>query len=150
MNKQVYIAGCFDNYLEIRNIQHILEDHGYEITYDWTVRAEKTILDRQKENESPVRTPHQLKEEAVLDMNGVIVADWTLFIMTEKNYVYRSTFCELGASITRDIMHDKIGHTIILSNDQEDTYAQTLCFYHHPNIIHVKTIKEALDMMKQT
>jgi hypothetical protein len=50
MNKRVYVAGCFDNYLEIRNIQHILEDHGYEITYDWTVRAEKTILDRQEKN----------------------------------------------------------------------------------------------------
>jgi hypothetical protein len=143
---KVYVAGCFDDYLEIRKIQQILMTYGYEISYDWTIRAEKTINERMDGN-VPSRTPEILKEEALFDMNGVYKADWTLFIITKKDYVYRGTFCELGASIMRDILHDKIGHTIILSNKNEETYAKTLCFYHHPHIVHVNTIDEALTIL---
>jgi hypothetical protein len=143
---KVYVAGCFDDYLEIRKIQQSLIKCGYEISYDWTIRAEKTIRDR-VDGIVPSRTTEILKEEALFDMNGVYKADWTLFIITKKDYVYRGTFCELGASIMRDTLRDKIGHTIILSNKDEDTYAKTLCFYHHPHIIHVNTIEEALSIL---
>jgi hypothetical protein len=143
---KVYVAGCFDDYLEIRKIQAILIKHGYEISYDWTIRAEKTIHDRM-DGIVTTRTPEILKEEALFDMNGVYKADFTLFIITNKDYVYRGTFCELGASIMRDSLRNKIGHTIILSNKDEDTYAKTLCFYHHPHIVHVNTIDDALSML---
>jgi len=142
----IYIAGCFDDYLEIRRIQQIIIKHGYKISYDWTIRAEKTIRDRM-DGITTSRTPEVLKEEALFDMNGVYKADFTLFIITKKDYVYRGTFCELGASIMRDSLRDKIGHTIILSNKDEDTYAKTLCFFHHPHIVHVNTIEEALSIL---
>jgi hypothetical protein len=143
---KVYVAGCFDDYLEIRKIQQVLINHGYEISYDGTLRAEKTICDRM-DGITTSRTSEVLKEEALFDMNGVYKADFTLFIITKKDYVYRGTFCELGASIMRDSLRDKIGHTIILSNKDEDTYAKTLCFYHHPHIVHVNTIEDALSML---
>lgn len=143
--KKVYVAGCFDDYLEIRRIQEIIKLQGFEISYDWTIRAEKTINERNN-NVSDTRTFDKLGEESKLDMNGVIEADWTIFVITKKDYVYRGTFCELGASITRDILNDKIGHTIILSGN-EISYAKTLCFYHHPNVIHINTLDSALTKM---
>jgi hypothetical protein len=50
----------------------------------------------------------------------------------------------------RDSLRDKIGHTIILSNKDEDIYAKTLYFYHHPHIVHVNTIEDALSMLYYT
>jgi hypothetical protein len=67
--------------------------------------------------------------------------------MTRKDHVYRGTFCELGASIMRDTLRNKKKRTIILSHVGEDTYAKSLCFYHHPDIVHVNTIDEALEFM---
>jgi nucleoside 2-deoxyribosyltransferase len=144
--QKVYLAGCFDDYLEIRKVQGLLQTYGFEITYDWTIRAEKTITERNNMFNN-MRMNDTLKQDAKLDMNGVYEADWTIFIITKKDYVYRGTFCELGASIMRDILRDKIGHTIILSNKNEDSYAKTLCFYHHPNIVHVNTIEEAVSIL---
>lgn len=46
--KKIYVAGCFDDYTEIRKIQEIFIGHGYEISYDWTIRAEQTIKNRKK------------------------------------------------------------------------------------------------------
>jgi hypothetical protein len=116
--KRIYVAGCFDDYLEIRKAIIYLEKIGFEITYDWTIRAEKNVTERTNMFNN-MRNESRLKEEAKLDMNGVLDADWSLFIINKKDYVYRGTFCELGASITRDILRDKIGHTIILSNNEE-------------------------------
>jgi len=139
-----YVGGCFDNYEDIRNIQDIIKLHGHEISYDWTIRAEKTTM----ENTNNTRTPTILMEEAELDINGVYLADWTVFLITKKDYVYRGTFCEVGASIMRDILRNQKGHTIIISNDDE-IYAKTLCFFYHPDIVHVKSIEEAMKIIKQ-
>jgi len=139
----VYVAGCFDDYVEIRKIQGILREHGFVISYDWTERAEKTIRER------TLRSNLTMSEEATLDLQGVEKADWTILIITQKDYVYRGTFCELGASILRDRMLNKIGHTIILSNPDEDTYAKSLCFFHHPDVIHLSTIEEAILKLRE-
>ena len=143
MSKKIYVGGCFDDYLEIRKIQNILILKGYEISYDWTIRAEKTVYERNNLSVD-IRTADKLKEEAELDMNGIYEADWTIFIITRKEYVYRGTFFELGASIMRDTLRNK-RQTIILSNKNENTYAKTLCFFHHPSIIHVNTIDDAIN-----
>jgi len=176
--KKIYVGGCFDDYLEVRNIQNIFVSNGFEITYDWTIKvypcfcihldtkdrithilfvhkyiyarieinAEKIITHRNKLS-NDMRTFDKLQEEAILDMNGVYQADWSIFIITRKDYVYRGTFFELGASIMRDTLRNKRNHTIIISSVGKDTYAKTLCFYHHPDIIHVNTIDEALYFM---
>ena len=144
--KKIYVGGCFEDYLEIRKVQNILISNGFEITFDWTIHAEKTITQRNKLS-NEMRTFDKLQQEAILDMNGVLIADWSIFIITRKNYVYRGTFCELGASIMRDTLRNQNRHTIILSPIGEDTYAKSLCFYHHPDIIHVSNIDDALTFM---
>jgi hypothetical protein len=39
--KKIYVGGCFDDYLEVRNIQNIFVSNGFEITYDWTITPTK-------------------------------------------------------------------------------------------------------------
>lgn len=56
-----------------------------------------------------------MAEEARLDINGVFDADLTIFYFNNPDYVYNPNNIEL--------------------------YAKTLCFYHHPDIIHIDTVK---------
>jgi len=132
----IYVGGCFDDYTEIRKIQNFVKSKGFEISYDWTIHAEKTIKTRNTKE----RSIKILQEESDLDINGVHKSDWSIFVINKENYVYRGTFCEIGASLMRDIML-KQKRTIIIESD-DDTYAKSLCFYYHPNIIHVKTLEE--------
>jgi hypothetical protein len=66
--------------------------------------------------------------------------------MDDSEYVYRGTFFELGASITRD-MHSNVKRTIIISTPGKKTFAKTLCFFHHPNIIHVEKMENILEII---
>jgi hypothetical protein len=146
MTIKVYVAGCFDAFSEIRNIQDFVLSKGYEISYDWTLRAEDTLKKRDLVDK---RTPEIMAEEATLDMNGVMNADVTVFYINKPEYVYRGTFCELGASLARDRMRNLGKRTIVLSPMGVEMYAKSLCFYHHLDIIHVNTVEELANKLEQ-
>jgi len=132
---RIYIGGCYNNLEEIREAQQLIEENGFEISYDWTERAK----------EKNPRTHENLEIDASKDILGVLDADWTILLMTDKSYIYRGTFTELGASIARDLNKNQ-QQTIIVGSD--DTYANDCCFWHHPNIIHELTIENAIETIK--
>ncbi len=131
----VYVAGKYTDYMNIREYQVKCVEAGFTISYDWTQAAEQH-LDK-KEKKFPRR-------DAYDDIDGVLKADWTVLIMTDAEYSYRGTFCELGASIVRDIQRS-VRHTIILSSGK--VAAAECVFFHHPNVYLVRCIEEALMIM---
>jgi hypothetical protein len=152
MMSSIYVGGSYESCKKIQEIQAAVQKQGFIISYDWTKDAEKVIAHRTKNKEiigegsilDSFRTVEDMQKDAVNDFDGVYRAEWSIFLFTEVEYVYRGTFFELGASIMRDALRNHVKKTIIISNPNSPIYANTLCFFHHPNIIHVKTIEEAL------
>jgi hypothetical protein len=142
----VYVGGRYHDFLEIRKIQEYVKNLGYTITYDWTQLAEKVIENRKDPNYSDENEDLQTKlvTDAVLDLQGVYSADWSIFYMDDPDYIYRGTFFELGASIARDLSRS-VKRTIVISTPGKKSFAKTLCFFHHPNIIHVEKMEDILD-----
>lgn len=148
---KVYVGGRYHDFLEIRKIQEYLKSLGHEITYDWTQLAENVIEKRKDPNCSDENMlaedlQKKLVTDAVLDLQGVHDAEWSIFWMDDPDYVYRGTFFELGASVTRDL-HRNVRQTIIISRPGKKTFAKTLCFFHHPNIIHVEKMDNILEII---
>jgi hypothetical protein len=146
---KIYVGGCYDSYQEIKQIQSELMNHGHVITYDWTKRAEEE-LNKRRNGEPSERSIRELSLDAELDLQGVLSADWSVFLINKKDYVYRGTFCEIGASISRDVTRHGNRRTIIISNDTDKLYAKTLCFFHHPHIIHSSSNSEVIDFIRNT
>ena len=131
---KIYVAGKWSDKTYINSIIDHLEQLGYSITHNWT------------KVENVTRDPISLGEMAILDINGVKNADALLVSMTDPDYAYRGTFTEIGCALALD---KKI---IIVSSDIDQTiktpYYSTNCFYHHPNIIHVKKWTDAIECLK--
>lgn len=144
----VYVGGRYHDFVEIRKIQEYLKNLGYTITYDWTQLAEKVIEKRKDPNYSDENEDLQSKlvTDAVLDLKGVNDADWSVFYMDDPDYIYRGTFFELGASIARDLSRN-VERTIIISTPGKKSFAKTLCFFHHPNIIHMEKMEDISDIL---
>jgi hypothetical protein len=134
-SKSVYVAGKYSDKEYIQYNQALIRENGLTISYDWTSRMK----------DGP-RFSEDLGMDAKLDIEGVLNADWSIFLFTDKDYEYRGSFCELGVSITRDLQNDK-RHTIIISPSGE-VKAASCCFFYHPNIIHVNDIDEAIAIIK--
>jgi hypothetical protein len=132
----VYVAGKYTDFATIRENQAKCMEAGFIISYDWTAAAEQHLVEKKK------KFP---RRDAYDDIDGVLKADWTVLIMTDSEYSYRGTFCELGASITRDIQRG-VRRTIIVSDGM--VAAGECVFFHHPNVYLVRTITEALMIMK--
>jgi len=146
---KIYVGGCYDSYQEIEHIQSQLINHGHVITYDWTKRAQEE-MNKRREGEPSERSISELSLDAKLDLQGVLTAEWSVFLINKKDYVYRGTFCEIGASISRDIMSHGNRRTIIISDVADKIYAKTLCFFHHPHIIHYSSVSEAIHYICNT
>jgi len=152
----VYVAGKYTDYMNIREYQAKCVESGFTISYDWTQAAEKHILGGKTKI-------HAI--DALDDIDGVLQAKWTVLIMTDPDYSYRGTFCELGASLVRD-MNRGVRRTIIVSNGvvaaatpgwpiralpaglPVGLAAADCVFFHHPNAQCVATIEEALHIMR--
>ena len=151
---KVYVGGRYHDFLEIRKIQEYVKNLGHEITYDWTQLAEN-VLEKRKdpnysdENMLPEELQKKLVTDAVLDLQGVHDADWSIFYMDDPDYVYRGTFFELGASVARDLYRN-VRQTIVISTPGKKSFAKTLCFFHHPNIIHVEKMEDIYEVLLVT
>jgi len=133
----VYLAGKYSDIEGIRENIEKIRSNGIEISYDWTIRAER--------NKNQLRLGEDLGSDAEEDIKGVMNAEWTIIMMTDKEYVYRGSFCELGASLSRDIRKGK-RRTIIISED--GVSASSCCFYYHPGVIHCNKIEEAIEIIR--
>jgi hypothetical protein len=148
---KIYVGGRYHDFLEIRKIQEYVKSLGHNITYDWTQLAENVIEKRKDPNNSdenmlPEDLHKKLITDAVLDLQGVYSADFSIFYMNDPDYIYRGTFFELGASLSRDLYRN-VKRTIIISTPGQQSFAKTLCFFHHPNIIHVEKMEDIRSWM---
>ena len=121
---RVYVAGCWKKKDELRISMDLLEELNFEITHDWTSVEKKHGADVN------TRTRMQTDQDglyAKADIDGVVNADVVFFIMDQENYVYRGTFCEMGAALASK-------KPIIVLGPQT-IQASTNIFYWHPSIV---------------
>lgn len=121
---KLYVAGRLKD-CKIKDYIDQFQDNGYSITHNWTeyIGNEKS-------------------QSALDDINGVKNADVLVAIMNHSNYEYRGTFCEIGCAIG-------LSKLVIIVNDNPDNYCSQLCFYHHPSILHVSTVDEAIQLLEE-
>ena len=130
----VYVAGKYADWLTICEHIEKIRAAGFKISYDWTQNAMKVDCGGIKDKAG----------DAKADLDGVLNAEWTVAIMDDPEYEYRGTFCELGASIARDIQRGK-KRTILVTRGL--IKAEDCVFYHHPNVLRVCSTGEAIDLM---
>jgi len=130
---KAYVAGKWNEPEVVRQVQQAFRDRGYTITHDWTSlegTQDKHLMSKEELAKFRAKC-------AELDINGVKEADVVFVIMTDKDYAYRGTFTEIGCALGLE----KI---VILVCPSDDYQCATNCFFHHPDILRVKTVEEGL------
>lgn len=123
----LYVASSVRNFERVREIQQLLLEHGYTITYDWTRAAPDEVW----RNGGAEGDPVFLKEQARLDKEGVIFADIVVVLDHERNY---GTLIEIGMAIAADIP------VVIVGRPKRDSV-----FWHLDNISIVEDDAELID-----
>ena len=113
----IYVAGKWDDKENIIQRQLQFQSLGYKITHDWT------------KNECVTRNPEELGKFAMLDINGVLEADYLVAVMTDTKYAYRGTFTEIGCALGTN-------KKIYIYCPDKNSHCRTNCFFYHPNIVH--------------
>lgn len=145
MTYAIYIGGCQADYLEVRKVQDAFKKINMNISYDWTIDAEKLYNgDKLSEN---IKKPDKLKQKMELDIEGINNAEWSLFVVPKNDNVYKGSYLELGESILRDKINKK-RHTIVLTHLDDNEYAKSLASFYHPAIIHVNNLKHAINIIQ--
>ncbi|QKF94363.1 nucleoside 2-deoxyribosyltransferase [Fadolivirus algeromassiliense] len=130
---KVFVSGKFAEKPLIRSKMDELEKLGYKITHDWT-SYEKTPSNKDES-----------KLAAIFDIEGIQKCDIHVVVISDKDYPYRGTFCEMGCSMG-------LNKRILLWNPFDDAACMTVPFYNHPCVTHFKTWEELvveLDKIKQ-
>ena len=122
---KVFVSGKFSEKAFIREKMDELEELGCRITHDWAT-YEASSNDMQ-----------QKQLMATFDIEGVKKCDIHIVIITDKDYVYRGTFCELGCSLGLD-------KQVMLLNLVGENAAMAVPFYYHPNVKHFTSWNEIL------
>lgn len=79
-----YVASKFENTARVREVIQELTQMGYYNTYDWTYSDGRN------------------KNQAYLDLNGVLAADFLVGIF-EEEYHYKGALVEMGVAIAQGI-----------------------------------------------
>lgn len=118
---KVYIATRLERANDHRMLAHALRAGGAVITYDWTLHGSV-------QEEGAAR----ITQVAVAEADGVADADAVVVLLPGG----RGTHAELGMAVA-------LGKPVIVHAENEtellDACAKTCAFYHHPNVIHVRT-----------
>lgn len=139
--KSYYIASGLPNFEAVRALKSILDEAGWEHTYDWTVHGSV-------QTEGAAR----LAEVAAEESYGVVMADVVIVLLPGG----RGTHTELGMAIgLADI--DPGGHggaqdprIVIYSADPEvfsGTSGTTCAFYHHPLVERFSSMDEMINSL---
>jgi hypothetical protein len=126
-----YIASGLDNAAQVKVLKAILDDRGWEHTYDWT--AHGAVFRQGLE---------RLAEVAQAESEGVFIAEVVIVLLAGG----RGTHTELGMAVGQAQMFNYVVHgdaarnsgqrrIVIYSPDPERDFeanATTCAFYHHP------------------
>lgn len=123
---KLYIAGKFSEKDLTRTYMEEVIKLGHTITHDWT--------SFEKEGDETER----MRLSAEKDIQGVRDCDCMVALLTDPKYAYRGSFTEIGCGLG-------LNKKVIVVNPDDNAYCTTNCFYHHPDIIHVKSWGDVLD-----
>lgn len=126
LQMKIYVAGKFYEAKRIQGEIDNLKQLGFQITHEWT----------KKEPNGP-RTPEYQKECAELDINAVKEADMVIVDMTDPEYPYRGTWCEIGCAYG-------LGKPVWIIT----ATSSTNCFYWHGLARHFKCWDEVYALLK--
>lgn len=130
--KRVYVAGKFADKDVVRDAQKLFKEAGHAITYDWTEHGSSI------ENKSAA----EFAQDAEADVQGVLHADIVVAIMNDPKYPYVGTFGELCMALA--LMKRIFVVTNYLTHDPANVGFHKRCFYHHPSVTKVASIKDVL------
>lgn len=120
MSVKVFVSGKFAEKSLIKSKMIELGNLGYFITHDWTIYEEIPINNNDR----------QLI--ATFDIEGIRKCDVQIVIISDPEYPYRGTFCEMGCSMA-------LNKRILMFNPLEDASCTKLPFYYHSCISHFDT-----------
>lgn len=120
--KKFYVVSSFKNKREVQEIIRKLEAIDHVLTYDWT-----------KNSADNMNT-----EQALLDMQGVIDADYLVGLFNVPDVIYKGAIAEFGmAAILKKPMY-------IIGNDLDN-----MVFIHLPNVKKVTSLKEVMELERE-
>lgn len=130
MTLKIYVAGKWGDRENISKYIQDIQNHGFEISYDWT-----------KNEIQECRTREEMSFFAEKDMNGVKTSNVVVILITDKDYAYRGTFTEMGGALA-------LNKTIFIVNPFEKAECHSNIFYWHPLIYHVNSWEKLLEELK--
>lgn len=120
MSVKVFVSGKYAEKPLIKSKMIELENLGYFITHDWTTHPESPISNNE----------HQLL--ATFDIEGIRKCDVQIVIISDADYPYRGTFCEMGCAMG-------LNKRIFIFNPLEDALCTNVPFYYHGCVSHFDT-----------
>jgi hypothetical protein len=145
MSKKYYIASKLENHAQVRELKAILDQSGWEHTYDWTVHGSV-------QSEGAER----IAEVASAEAEGVCYADAIIVLLPGG----RGTHAELGMAIGQThlgremeaagIVAEVERRICIYSPDPDKDFGTggtTCAFYHHPYVERFTSIPEMIDSL---
>ncbi len=91
---KIYVAGKWEEKVQVREVMKQLMDAGHTITHDWTIAELNGIPNT---------------EQALADKKGVMVAD-ALVCVFEKDLRYSGALTEFGIAVAKGIPIYFLGH----------------------------------------
>lgn len=145
MSKKYYIASGLENAAQVRELKTILDQAGWEHTYDWTVHGSVCA------STPPEQRPERLREVAGLESEGVWMADVVIVLLPGG----RGTHTELGFALgmVDPVVfapdEDRMRICIYSPDPEKDfgTNGTTCVFYHHPCVERFTSISEMVDSL---
>ena len=94
--RRAYVAGRFGDWRVVRQVQDTLREHGYQITYDWTVHAEpRGARINEWKNEIPAEVQ---TKAAITDLCATEDADLLVLVCEDDMVGAIGCYIELGAA----------------------------------------------------
>lgn len=132
--KKYYIASGLENAGNVRVLKKVLDQAGWEHTYDWTVHGAVDVD----------RLPEVAKDEE----EGVAVADVVIVLLPGG----RGTHTELGIALAFAAASAESGQDpricVFSANPGDfEIKGQTCAFYHHPCVERFTSMDEMIDSL---
>ncbi len=139
---KLYIASGWPFRHSVAEINKQLRANGFDIISTWI------------EKENGISTPESFAADALRDTTEVNSADVLLAIMMNDKYSYRGTWTEIGCSIGLKkriiIVCPGLGTQRQISDTcyEYSYYCMNNVFFWHPAIQRVKTIDDAIELLR--
>ena len=126
---KIFVSGKWTEKQSIRIKMNELEEMGHQITFDWTSFEEEGD------------GPEKMRQAGINDINGVRDAQILISDMSDPDYAYRGTFCELGCALALD-------KPVFLLCPNPEAICRQQPFFYHPNVHHFTSWTDLLSVLE--